>query len=84
MGKSTRRPTTWRTDPAIFFFKLPRSECNNSNNGIIQLKIGTLQLENCLAGSSYFSTMDLRSGYWQIEVDEKDREKTAFITPNGL
>ncbi|UYV66372.1 hypothetical protein LAZ67_4001479 [Cordylochernes scorpioides] len=28
--------------------------------------------------------MDLRSGYWQIEVDEKDREKTAFITPDGL
>ncbi|UYV64479.1 hypothetical protein LAZ67_3000891 [Cordylochernes scorpioides] len=37
-----------------------------------------------LAGSSYFSTMDLRSRYWQIEVDEKDREKTAFITPDGL
>ncbi|UYV74293.1 hypothetical protein LAZ67_11002900, partial [Cordylochernes scorpioides] len=37
-----------------------------------------------LAGSSYFSTVDLRSGYWQIEVDEKDREKTAFITPDGL
>ncbi|UYV80763.1 hypothetical protein LAZ67_19001657 [Cordylochernes scorpioides] len=37
-----------------------------------------------LAGSSNFSTMDLRSGYWQIEVDEKDREKTAFITPDGL
>ncbi|UYV70499.1 K02A2.6-like [Cordylochernes scorpioides] len=37
-----------------------------------------------LAGSSYFSTMDLRSGYWQIEVDEKDREKTALITPDGL
>ncbi|UYV81786.1 K02A2.6-like [Cordylochernes scorpioides] len=38
----------------------------------------------CLAGSSYFSMMDIRSGYWQIEVDEKDREKTAFITPDGL
>ncbi|UYV77965.1 K02A2.6-like [Cordylochernes scorpioides] len=37
-----------------------------------------------LAGSSYFYTMDLRSGYWQIEVDEKDREKTAFIIPDGL
>ncbi|UYV84801.1 hypothetical protein LAZ67_X003569 [Cordylochernes scorpioides] len=37
-----------------------------------------------LASSSYFSTMDLRSGYWQIEVDEKVREKTAFITPDGL
>ncbi|UYV66666.1 K02A2.6-like [Cordylochernes scorpioides] len=28
--------------------------------------------------------MDLRSGYWQIEVDKKDKEKTAFITPDGL
>ncbi|UYV83383.1 hypothetical protein LAZ67_23000836 [Cordylochernes scorpioides] len=35
-------------------------------------------------GASYYSSMDLRSGYWQIEVDEADREKTAFITPDGL
>ncbi|GFU50691.1 retrovirus-related Pol polyprotein from transposon 297 [Trichonephila clavipes] len=28
--------------------------------------------------------MDLSSGYWQLEVDEADREKTAFITPEGL
>lgn len=32
----------------------------------------------------YFSSMDLRTGYWQIEVDERDREKTAFVTPDGL
>ncbi|GFU97192.1 hypothetical protein TNCV_559861 [Trichonephila clavipes] len=28
--------------------------------------------------------MDLRSGYWEIEIDEADHEKTAFITPEGL
>ncbi|UYV65991.1 K02A2.6-like, partial [Cordylochernes scorpioides] len=37
-----------------------------------------------LPGARYYSSMDLRTGYWQIEVDEHDREKTAFITPDGL
>jgi transposase InsO family protein len=39
---------------------------------------------DCLKGARYFSSMDLFSGYWQIEVDEADREKTAFVTPEGL
>ncbi|GBN17393.1 Retrovirus-related Pol polyprotein from transposon 17.6 [Araneus ventricosus] len=28
--------------------------------------------------------MDLHTGYWQIEVDEADWEKTAFVTSEGL
>ena len=35
-------------------------------------------------GSKWFSTMDMASGYWQVEMDEKDIEKTAFITHEGL
>ena len=37
-----------------------------------------------LAGSNWFTTLDLLSGYWQVELDERDREKTAFSTQEGL
>lgn len=32
----------------------------------------------------YFSCVDLASGYWQVELQEEDKEKTAFSTPYGL
>jgi hypothetical protein len=31
-----------------------------------------------------YSTLDLYAGYHQLLVDERDREKTAFIVPEGL
>lgn len=37
-----------------------------------------------LSGSEWFSTLDFKSGYWQVEVDKEDREKTAFCTHEGL
>ena len=39
---------------------------------------------NCLHGTSYFSCMDFRSGYWQVEVDDESKSKTAFATHSGL
>ena len=41
-------------------------------------------LLDALNGSQYFSTLDLRSRYWQIGVAPEDREKTAFTTSDGL
>ncbi|KFM56688.1 Retrovirus-related Pol polyprotein from transposon 412, partial [Stegodyphus mimosarum] len=37
-----------------------------------------------LSGSKWFSTLDLKSGYWQVEIHPDDREKTAFTTGQGL
>jgi len=37
-----------------------------------------------LSGSTWFSTIDLKSGYWQVEMAPQDREKTAFCTQEGL
>ncbi|XP_033761565.1 uncharacterized protein LOC117343329 [Pecten maximus] len=33
-----------------------------------------------LSGNAWFSTLDLFSGYWQVELDKQDRPKTAFST----
>mmetsp|Transcript_14417 Transcript_14417/g.58400 ORF Transcript_14417/g.58400 Transcript_14417/m.58400 type:complete len:241 (-) Transcript_14417:1278-2000(-) len=45
------------------------------------------RIEDCLdalGSASYLSVIDLRSGYWQLRVNEGDVLKTAFTTPFGL
>lgn len=37
-----------------------------------------------LQGAQYFSSIDLRCGYWQIPMAPDDKAKTAFATPDGL
>ncbi|OMJ18313.1 Transposon Ty3-I Gag-Pol polyprotein [Smittium culicis] len=37
-----------------------------------------------LSKKSYFTTLDLMTGYWQIPVDPKSRKYTAFIAPTGI
>jgi len=37
-----------------------------------------------LSGSIWFSTLDLKSGYWQVEIDDESKAKTAFSVGSGL
>lgn len=37
-----------------------------------------------LRGARYFSTLDCDQAFHQIEVEENSKDKTAFVTPDGL
>ena len=39
---------------------------------------------NTLGGERFFCSLDLASGYWQVEMDATDQEKTAFVAQGGL
>ena len=45
------------------------------------------RVDNCLdslAGSKWYSTMDLNSRFWQVGISPESRERTAFSTSLGL
>jgi hypothetical protein len=43
-----------------------------------------ITLQTLGTGYTYFSKLDLKSGFWQLPIAAKDCFKTAFITPFGL
>ena len=42
------------------------------------------ELLDCVAGAQWYATLDLAQGFWQVQVREEDRPKTAFSTRKGL
>jgi len=45
------------------------------------------RIDTCLeslGNNNLYSSLDMRSGYWQVPVREEDREKTCFVTRKGM
>lgn len=42
------------------------------------------RINDTLTGSKWFSSLDLKSGYWKMEVDPTDKHKTGFSAGNTL
>ena len=42
------------------------------------------QMMDSLGNAKWFSSMDLTSGYWQINMDQNSKAKTAFVSREGL
>lgn len=38
---------------------------------------------NALCHAKYFSTLDMKAGFYQMEIEESSKHITAFITPDG-
>ena len=58
------------------------------NNRIIKVAQSLLRIEDssdCLDGAPIFTSLNLQSGYWQVELTESSRPLTAFtIGPLGF
>jgi hypothetical protein len=40
-------------------------------------------LVSLLSDALVFSKFDIKSGFWQVQIDDRDRYKTTFTTPFG-
>ena len=86
-------PTTWAS-PIVCFPKPNNPEeirmCIDMrvpNKAILRERHPSPTIDDLiqqLNGSSYFSKLDLSSGYHQLELDEESRDITTFVTHKGL
>ena len=74
---SSNEVIVWKKDGSILFCLNFR----NLNSHTIKDAYAIPRIEDSLhllAGTKYFSKLDLHSGYWQVEVAEDDKSKTAL------
>ena len=75
--------------PAVFVRKKPSLVCGLSRvkqentEGHVPIPLPD-EVQDKLANSKIFSTLDLQQGYWQMPVNPQDCHKTAFCPGPGM
>ncbi len=91
-GKITKSASPWWCSPIIVVRKKDSTICfcvdyHKLNDATHKDAYPLPRIDDileALSGAKYFYSIDLASGYWQIKVADKDREKTAFGSHLGL
>ena len=68
---------------ALILRRLQASQCYHSQGCIPHAPCIDDMLDQ-LSGKKVFTTLDAKSGYWQVPLEETSRSKTAFSTSNNL
>ena len=67
-----------------FLRRLPQGECCYTDRRLPTTTTRVDETLDTLSGSRWFTTFDLISVYWQVEVNPEDAEKTTFCTHDRL
>ena len=75
----------WKKDGVLRFCIDPRKLNNwTVKDAVLMLPLIDETLDS-LQGSHWFSSLDLKSGYWQVKMDEESKPLTAFtVGPLGF
>ena len=91
LASSVIQPSAWASPPVLIRKKDGRVryciDYRALNNVTIRDAFPLPNIDECLdvlEGTMFFSTLDMSSGYYQIELSDEDRHKTAFITKYGI
>ena len=74
----------WKKDGSLRFC-IDLRKLNNQTINDAYLLSQIAEILDSLQGSQWFSSLDLKSGYWQVEMDEESKPLTAFtVGPLGF
>ena len=68
----------WKKDGSLWFWLIDFYHRNACTKWIPTLCLGIQEALESLVGAGHFSCLDLKSGFWQIKMEEASKQYTTF------